>query len=180
MDYQLVSNIALSVLSFVLALMSVCIAVFTLRQNSKMIEATTRPYVGFKIERINTGTVRYLFVLRNYGTSAALIESFEANVNLKSLKALPTDAGPFERVTNTTLMPGQQLATVFEYSKLKELTKELKVRIAYKSLAGVQYEEEFPINIVMNSDIVSSRTNTKEKEMESISYSLQELVERSV
>lgn len=75
-------------------------------------------------------------------------------------------------------MPGQQLATVFEYEKLKELANDLQVSITYESLEKKTYIEKYPINIDMNSGMVYSRTNTDGKELKSISYSLQEIVER--
>ena len=172
MDLQTVSNIVLSALSVVLVIVSVVIAIGTLRQNNRMIESSTRPYVGFKIERINTGTDRCLFVLRNYGSSAAVIRRFDLGIDLSQIKSLPTEIGPFEGVENTTLLPGQQLATVFDYKKLKELAIDLRVSITYESL------EKNPINIYMNSGMVYSRTSTGGNELKSISYSLQEIVER--
>ena len=178
MDLQTVSNIVLSALSVVLVIVSVVIAIGTLRQNNRMIESSTRPYVGFKIERINTGTDRCLFVLRNYGSSAAVIRRFDLGIDLSQIKSLPTEIGPFEGVENTTLLPGQQLATVFDYKKLRELAIDLRVSITYESLEKKTYIEKYPINIYMNSGMVYSRTSTGGNELKSISYSLQEIVER--
>lgn len=45
MDISIIVNIALCVLSFVLAVISVVTVVITLRQNHKMIDNSTRPYV---------------------------------------------------------------------------------------------------------------------------------------
>lgn len=180
MDLQLISNIVLSALSFGLALVSVLIAIFTLRQNNKMIEASTRPYVGFKVERIDTGTVRYLFVLRNYGTSIALMKKIDIGVDLEPLKQLPTPGGPFEDIADTTLMPGQQLSCVINYDGLKSQVADFVVHLEYDSLSGKHYKETLPINVAMNANMVVSRTSTKDGELKSISYSIQEFLERSL
>ena len=46
MDISVIVNIALCILSFILAVISVVTVVVTLRQNSKMIENATRPYIN--------------------------------------------------------------------------------------------------------------------------------------
>lgn len=177
-DAQLISNIILSSVSVLLVIISIFIAIGTLKQNSKMIENSTRPYVGFKIERINTGTDRALFVLKNYGSSAAMVKEFDLGINLGSVRVMQTEFGPFENIKNTTLLPNQSLTTTFDYNALKELAAELNVSIIYESLEGKSYAESYPINIRMNSGMTYSRTSTKNGELKSISYSLQEIVER--
>ena len=52
MDISTVINIVLCVLSFILAVISVVTVVITLRQNNRMIEESTRPYVTARIEHI--------------------------------------------------------------------------------------------------------------------------------
>ena len=180
MDVQTISNIVLSSLSVILVIVSVCIAVATLKQNSKIIESSTRPYVGFKIERIDTGTDRFLFILKNYGSSAAIIKSFDPGIDANELKIIPTELAPFEGIENTTLLPGQVLSSVINYKALKAITSHLTATILYTSSTGKEYLEKIPINIEMNSGFVSSRTDTKGGELKSISYSLQEIVERIV
>ena len=49
MDLSTKVNIVLSVLSFILAAISIVTVVITLRQNNKMIENSTRPYVSILI-----------------------------------------------------------------------------------------------------------------------------------
>ena len=45
MDVSTIVNIILCVLSFILAAISVVTVVITLRQNNKMIEESTRPFI---------------------------------------------------------------------------------------------------------------------------------------
>ena len=55
MDLSVEVNIILCILSFVLALVSVVTVVITLRQNNKMIESTSRPYVGIYTQSVTIG-----------------------------------------------------------------------------------------------------------------------------
>lgn len=52
MDLSTKVNIVLSVLSFILAVISIVTVVITLRQNNKMIENSSRPYVCILLLRI--------------------------------------------------------------------------------------------------------------------------------
>ena len=46
MDVSTIVNIVLCVLSFILAVISVVTVVITLRQNNRMIEESTRPFIS--------------------------------------------------------------------------------------------------------------------------------------
>ena len=52
MDLATKVNVALCILSFILATISVVTVVITLRQNNKMISESTRPYITILILRI--------------------------------------------------------------------------------------------------------------------------------
>ena len=59
--------------SFAVGIASIIIAVITLRQNSKMIAESTRPYIVVQFERAYTSTLRCYFVVKNYGQTLSLI-----------------------------------------------------------------------------------------------------------
>ena len=91
-DPQLFWSIALSILSVVLVVVSVVVSVLTLRQNSKMIEGSTRPYIGVSSLQVNNGSPIFMIAVKNNGASAGKIASFKCNRNLPDY-----DLGPDSR-----------------------------------------------------------------------------------
>ena len=73
MDLSTKVNIVLSVLSFILAVISIVTVVITLRQNNKMIENSSRPYVCIYFDYIQCGEPTGYFVVKNFGASSALL-----------------------------------------------------------------------------------------------------------
>lgn len=105
-----VVNIVLCVLSFILASLSIVFVVLTLRQNNKMIESSTRPYVTIYYDTIQTlDTIHQYIVLKNFGTSGAIIDSIV--VSPKFNFAPPLNRTPFESMQNTFIAPNQSFTT---------------------------------------------------------------------
>ena len=77
----IVVNIILCVLSFILAAISVITVVITLKQNNKMLESSTRPYMAFRLESNQNGVP--IAVLKNCGNSAATITKFSPSINFE-------------------------------------------------------------------------------------------------
>lgn len=180
MDLQMIWNIILSVLSFLLAAIAVVVSGLTLRQNSKMIESSTRPYIGVSCETVNTGTVRHILMIKNYGNSAGIIKDLKFDIDMHgSLHQKPLE--PFEQIEETTILPSQIFSTVVDYDFLKENVKNsLEVKIRYTSLEGKKYENVYKIGVAVNATRMTSRTSSKNKELQTISYTLQEIAERLV
>ena len=72
-DSQLFWSIALSILSVVLVVVSAVVSVLMLRQNSKMIEGSTRPYIGVSSLQMNNGSPIFMIAVKNYGASAGTL-----------------------------------------------------------------------------------------------------------
>lgn len=72
-------NVVLCILSFVLAATSVITVVITLRQNQKMIENATRPYVAISYETACLAPKRNnrYIIVKNYGQSTAHISQID-------------------------------------------------------------------------------------------------------
>ena len=95
----------ISAIGCITAIISVIISICTLRQNSKMIEATARPYVAIEIVHIENS---YYFKLKNYGNSNAIIDNIEINDNVKAILCSPSTSflvlhfflGDFNKRTN--------------------------------------------------------------------------------
>lgn len=176
MDISIVVNIILCILSFILAAVSVVTVVITLRQNHKMIENSTRPYVAIYSRVTNFQEPFYYLVLKNFGQSKAKITGFSCNVNLKEFSKDPNQV-PFQHIITTEIMPHQSFVCVLDRLKLCGHVNVLNFDISY--IAGVKkYSESFCINVETDIELVSSRGATPGKELRNISYTLQDLVEK--
>lgn len=178
MDLSTTVNLALCVLSFILVVISVSVSVLTLRQNKKMIEASTRPYITVSSETTDFSTPTYYLVVKNHGSSGGTVESFSSDINL-SLCSYSQEYTPFAKIVGTFFAPGQRLVCVIDHNKLQENNcKRIQFKIAYRSM-NKSYKEEYEVNFEAYMDLTHARTNTADKELKTISYILQDLVEKT-
>ena len=75
-------NVILCILSFALAVISVITVIITLRQNNKMIENTTRPYIVIYGKVTNFQNPAYYLIIKNMGQSGAEITNFKCSIDL--------------------------------------------------------------------------------------------------
>lgn len=176
MDISIVVNIVLCILSFILAAISVVTVVITLRQNHKMIENSTRPYVAIYSRVTNFQEPFYYLVLKNFGQSKAKITGFTCNVNLKEFSK-NLNYVPFQHIISTEIMPHQSFVCALDRLKLCGHVNTLSFNISYIS-GTKKYSENFCINVESDIDLLSPRAATPEKELRNISFALQDLVEK--
>ena len=113
-DPQLFWSIALSILSVILVIVSVVVSIATLRQNSKMIESSARPYIGVSSLQVNNGSPFFLISVRNYGASAGLINGFSCGKPLGDYCLGDRGLPLLEGIEGTTLMPGQKIVCAMD------------------------------------------------------------------
>lgn len=170
-------NIVLCILSFLLAAISVVTVVVTLRQNSKMIESSTRPYVVVYGQVANFQNPSFYLVIKNFGQSAASIQNLKCNVNLTDY-AYGVDHTPFGCIEGAFIAPQQKILCNLDPLKMSaNKLKTLNFEIEYNSGSKV-YLEKFSINYEAFTKNVQTRASTKDKELKIISYTLQDLVEK--
>ena len=181
MEYiQVVSNIVLSALSVLLAALSMVFIVLTLRQNNRLIEESTRPYIGVSFLNLNNGTPIYEIVVKNYGQSAGKITHFETDVDLRKYVLGHAGLPLFEGIEGMSLMPGQALISAVDYTGLRANNIDLiTFHLSYAGPAGV-YSECCEVGVAVNANLVQGRCSTDGAEMKTISYSLQTITERLV
>ena len=63
--------------SFLTAFVAIVISLVTMRQNSKMIEESSRAIISIYPQSINTGTPMLFMVIKNFGNSPAIISKFD-------------------------------------------------------------------------------------------------------
>lgn len=172
MDASTVINIILCVLSFVLAAISVVIVVITLRQNSKMLEESTRPVISVYTQVINPGVPMLYLVVKNFGNSTAYMTKFETDFDFTDCYKFHGSRNYIEDFNHCVIAPGQSRICILDYDKL---TKPVNFSISYKSSVRT-YNEEFCVDLRAASELPTSKYATVGKELMSISYSLQEML----
>lgn len=170
-------NVALCILSFILAAISVITVVITLRQNAKMISNSTRPYVVCMGEMTNCQSPQFYLVIKNYGNSGARIKSIEFSIDVE--KICYHNLKPFDNPNNSFIAPNQSIICALNNQSINEnKIEEFDVRIVYSDDFKT-YDEKYRIGYKFQAKNVHIRAATEGKELRAISYSLQELVERN-
>ena len=168
-------NTVLCILSFLLAAISVVTVMITLRQNNRMLENSTRPYVMIYggITAVH-GTQVYL-VLRNYGQISALITDFSCNVDLSKCTALEDGPVPFAHIVGHTIAPNQAIHDPINYLNLKQLCACPTFSIQY-SANGKTYSETAVVNLPAHGDVLFSHAGEEAVDSRVISNTLQEML----
>ena len=139
------STTFLSIVSFILALISVITVVLTIRQNSRMINESTRPYITIYLDTITTCEQTSYFVLKNFGHCAANITRFEYDSCLKTTKQINTlYQEQFDCIHGITLAPGQ--SKLLEYP-VSTLNKDILTFVIGYTALGKNYEETIEMNV---------------------------------
>lgn len=174
-------QIIIAVITVVGILTSMVISVITLKQNSKMIEESTRPVITIYKDTININTPIEYLVFKNFGSSSGTITniSYDEVIFKKLVNEQALDLNLFKYFKNITLAPNQKY---FLRISTKECDiKNLKFSIKYKSSIKT-YQETFNINLSQDYAISyvqqHQKSDNPQKEMYTISNSIQELIKR--
>ena len=163
-------------LSFILAAISVVTVVITLRQNHKMIESSTRPYLTIYYNNTYFDTMHHYLILKNFGASSATIVNFTSSCDTLEF-ALNADRKPFVALSGVSLAPGQKISYVIDGKKFS--TREsITFTIKYQSNSKHFYCETIEILPKYLHNVCGLRASTENKEMRVISYSLQDIAEK--
>lgn len=180
MDTSTVVNIILCILSFILAAVSVITVVITIKQNSKMIEASTRPYIGIYNASFHVRNVSsYFIIIKNFGQSSAFIEEFSSDINLSEISLQPSQQIPFNGLQGTEIMPGQSFKTAIDYNKAVSLSDTIQFKIKYSS-SSKEYCETMILKLTSNSGNLVPHSQSECNELTEISATLQEMHIRSL
>lgn len=172
-------NLILAILSFILAAISVMTVVLTLRQNNKMIEATSRAYIVVNAQYINFRNPQIVLVVRNYGSSGAIIKKISFDKDLTKY-TFELNMQPFEALENMTVAPNQNLQCDIDNVAIGQDNLDVvKCNVEYIS-NGKNYKEEFMINFKAVSHNIDSRVDCKDSDLKAIAYILQENVRKNL
>ena len=162
--------------SLLASLIAIGVSLASIKQNSKMIEESSRPYVVIYGNTTNFQSPNFYLILKNFGQSGAVIDSITCNCDLSKYSYTPQYV-PFANIAGTMVAPGQTYIYGLDVRKLYENPFLLTFEIKY-SANKKKYRESFTINPKALSDSVITRASTSNKELKIISYTLQDLVEK--
>jgi hypothetical protein len=146
-------NLLLCVLSFFLSAISVVTVVITLRQNSRMIENATRPYLTIYCGITDVHAVQVYLVLRNYGQSGALITDFQCSVDLSKCSLIEGGPIPFQHIVGHTIAPNQVVHFPVNHLRLKALGNSPIFQFKYTA-NGKTYSETVTLNLSAHDDVL--------------------------
>lgn len=161
MDAGIIVNIILSILSFALAAISVVTVVITLKQNNKMLESNSRPYVVAYLVYQESPSHIYLCI-KNFGNTSAIVKTLNIIPEISLHKKTSN-----ELMNDTMLAPNQQLHfLVLNEDKDKIINEnvfEFSVDIKYQDCCTNRiYSETYKMNMEYVMTVLSiehSRTN---------------------
>ncbi len=168
-------QIVIAVITLFGIISSLWISVKTLKQNSKMIEETTRPCIVIYKETIAINSPTEYIAIKNFGVSSAFITKldFDKEIFNKINGDFKTN---LEYLKNIMLAPGQRylLPIVTRKSEIKNIT----FSIEYTNNTRI-YKDIFDVNLSQDYSVAYDKTNsTPNKELITIANAIQELIKR--
>ncbi|MBR5273223.1 MAG: hypothetical protein IKU25_07530 [Clostridia bacterium] len=158
MDVGIIVNIVLSILSFALAAISVITVIITLRQNNKMLEANSRPYIVAYLVYEEFHNCVYLCV-KNFGTTSAIINSLQITPEINLCEKSSNEV-----LNDTMIAPNQQVHfLILDETKQGQFQRETyagTVSITYTDCCtSKQHQETYKITTEYTNEIMSLRSS---------------------
>ena len=175
-QWQAVGVIATIVIPIVTSIVAVIISVVTLRQNNKMIEAANRPNLSIYGNYANTGILCLYFVIRNFGSSSAKITDITYDFDLVNCYRVKNNKDFIKSLIGCTIAPNQSKICILDYDKVD---KEINFEVTYKSSTKT-YKDKFAVDFRAGNTMVVPKSASKDKELEAISYTLQEMLQKDL
>lgn len=119
----------------------------------------------------------FFIVIRNCGASQAIIKKFEYDFDFNDCYSYHTNRDILKNdLINCSIAPGQSRICRLKYSAI---TRPITFEIEYES-CGRLYPESMTIDLRAGVDMPDGKVATPGMEMRTISYSLQELVQKDL
>lgn len=167
------------VTALILGVGSIIIAIITLRQNSKMIEESTRPVIAIYGESINPGDPIFYLVVKNFGQTPATITKFEYDFDFyinHGYSDHDASRDYLKDLVTANLAPGQSKVCCINY---KIINQPITFNIEYKSATNT-YKEQMTVNLKAGIAMLTKKIKSSEGELHTISYTLQEMLQKNL
>lgn len=160
--------------SLITSIVAIAISVKTLKQNSRMIEDSTRPCI--QIYPVYINSVIYI-VIKNFGSSEAYIDEITCSHKFTSKETMDDDLGSeiFSRMNGAIFSPGYSIkCPLIAHEVADEI---FKFYIRYHS-ANKTYESRFSFNPVTNTPFadIYPISHTTDGHLQDISRELMDIV----
>lgn len=162
--------------SFLTAFVAIVISLVTIRQNSKMIEESSRAVISIYSQSINTGSPMMFIVIKNFGNSPAVIRKFEYDFDFTNCYKFRADRDYLKDFVGSSLAPGQSRICCLDYEKL---TRPVTFTLEYQS-GSRKYDETLVVDLQAGVNVPTPKTATSNKELCTISYTLQEMLQKNL
>ena len=159
------------------SIVAIIISVKTLKQSEQTLEETTRPYVCVYGQSINPGSPQFYLVVKNFGASPAHMTKFTYTPDLSNCYDTSNPSRNFlTDLSKGTLAPGQSKICKLKYSSVPEkITFDLEYHCGKKD-----YHETFTTDIKAGVAMPTTKIDTSNKELRTISYTLQEMLQKDL
>lgn len=162
--------------SLITSIVAIVISILTMRQNSRMIEESSRAIIGIYGESVNFGTPMFYLVIKNFGNSTATITKFSSDFDFNDCYGFKADQNWINDLNNFVIAPGQSRICKLDYNKI---SRPITFEFEYLS-ASKKYSEKITVDLRAGAAMVSSKNATEGKELRTISYTLQEMVQKNL
>lgn len=169
-------EVFLGVVTSITAIISIIISVITLKQNNKMIEESTRPYIVVYGYVTNFGSPVYTIAVKNFGNSAAKITKFQSRYNLNKIAMDPDeDRIPFDKIVGTFMPPGFSIIRDVNWKDIGFIQFEIEYVQGNK-----KYKDVFDVNFDVEKNNPNGKVICKKDIAKNICYSIQEYIKRNI
>lgn len=173
MSCETIIELILAAMTAFAAISSTFIAVLTLKQNSRNIEASTRPYIKPYLAMSNVQTLEYYLIFKNFGASSATITKLTTDIEWEHF-TYENLREPFKYIVNSELPPGHKTYTALAplptgkylsaYVKEHQTPLIYNVHIEYRSESGQRYSEDTSLNMTYDFGQTHGRPHQPDKE----------------
>lgn len=160
--------------TMIASVVAIIISVAGLKQNAKMIESSSRPYVGIYGLSTYMGFRQYYIVIKNFGQSSATIKEFTYDFDIATISK-HDDCEPFSHIDGTTIMPGQSYRAAVDFDKISANNiAHINFYLKYSSGTHV-YEDDICFKIDANLGNLEAHAPEKMRDSRIIAETLQDM-----
>lgn len=158
------------------SVIAIFISLMSMRQNSRMIEESSRAVISIYSQCINTGSPMLFVVVKNFGNSTAIINKLDYDYDLAECYQFRSDRDYLKDLVGSSLAPAQSRICCLDYEKL---TRPITFKLEYKS-GRKKYRDSFTVDLKAGVNMPNPKIATNGKEMHTISYTLQEMLQKNL
>ena len=161
------------------SIVAIVISLADLKQNSKMVESSSRPYIGIYGLSTYMGFRQYYIIIKNFGQSSATIESLTYDFDISRISK-HKDCEPFSHIDGTSIMPGQAYRAAIDFDKIAANNLEcIHFSVKYSSGTHV-YKDDICLKIDANLGNLEAHAPEKMSDSRIIAETLQDMHVKSL